>query len=197
MDALRLLANPLERLSTHITICGPYNQRRRFPNVDSKIQKAEISIFKTGCFFDFYQNTVFLEAHSEVLQSVISKPDYPKATPHLTIYDGKSRGLAERLYRVLNQRDVCFRFQASTLKAIMTIRSQHDFDLWTRIDKGLISSRIGMEFDRASVLALSDDERVEKFAKLLDSMIASGEVKGADVERTSLPGILKADFNSM
>ena len=103
LNALRLLCDPAENKTAHITVRGPYSEalpKSQQEALSMKVAGATLEIGPPRTFFNADQNTVYLKCDCEVLSSVWDKPDYDYQ-PHLTIYDGEDRGHAERILRVL------------------------------------------------------------------------------------------------
>lgn len=103
LNIMRFAANPAAKRAAHITLRGPY--RRRLPKdvvhqLSQMIEGAAVSIKGAGVFFDNRQNTVYLHCHSPAIRATWHKPHLPY-TPHLTIYDGKSRAIAKAVYKTL------------------------------------------------------------------------------------------------
>lgn len=103
LNIMRFAANPAAKRAAHITLRGPY--RGRLPKavvhqLSQITEGAAVGIQGAGVFFDKGQNTVYLHCHSPAIRAAWHKPHLPY-TPHLTIYDGKSRALAKAIYQTL------------------------------------------------------------------------------------------------
>ncbi len=107
--------NPLEKWGAHVTLAGPYESAKNLPRSREFCQK--IAVGGVGQFRGGGQNTVFLKIGSDELRSVWDKPDYPY-NPHLTIYDGSDRDLADNLYAKLNEVRPILAFHVSRLDVV-------------------------------------------------------------------------------
>jgi hypothetical protein len=172
IDAIRLLANPSERLRTHITLRGPYEKEvSGFPRIDRMLANCDMAVHGVGCYFERYQNTVFWDVHEAMLRTAMKKRDFPTGKPHLTIYDGDSRKFGSQLLKLFTNRDVSFTFRPSKLSPIYSSGGQGSFDIWVNIDKPFVSGILSYDFSRPKVLALNVEERLNAINLILDAMI--------------------------
>src|SRR5437588_595976 len=111
IDGIRLLSNPFEKESAHITLRGPYRQRYNVDHLSSIVRGTTVLISGVGSFFEAKQNTVFFSCESSHLRAVWHKPNYPDYNPHITLYDGESRRFANELAKAIGKYkyDLCFR----------------------------------------------------------------------------------------
>lgn len=103
LNLMRFAAAPEAKRTAHITVRGPY--RRSLPKdtvrgFSQMIEGEKVQLGGAGVFFARGQNTAYLHCHSPALKAVWHKPQHDY-TPHLTIYDGKSRAAAEDIKAVL------------------------------------------------------------------------------------------------
>jgi hypothetical protein len=166
LDAICYLADPSEKNRAHVTVRGPYTQKRGVPAVSRAVDGSEIVVTGVDAFLEPGQNTVFFAVSAPTLTAVWYKPDYPDSRPHLTIYDGKSREFAIKLRARLQQVNPRFRFQATPLAPLVTKKGQGSFDLRAAFDQDLVKSVTGANVSADAVSDLPSEERIELIAKL-------------------------------
>lgn len=169
IDALRLLANPTEKHRAHITVRGPYSRRRNDFGANSRlIEGSQINILGAGNFFEFGQNTVFLQCGSPKLQDVWDKPDYG-FNPHITLYDGPSREFANRLWDVVSRRSYGVSFVAGPLTQLVSSRrNQGAMNLHASLDSRLLKETTGLDLDGVTIDSLAWDLRLQAIDKLCE-----------------------------
>lgn len=180
LDAMRFLANPLEKNYAHITLRGPYQQRYDLRRIDRIVDGTEVLAYGVGSFFGDSQNTVFIKCHSETLRDVWKKRDYG-FNPHLTIYDGHSRKFAEMLLTRLNNLTLRFRFIVGRLHPLVTHRGQYSMELSQAFNEALFTDVTGTHVSASDVGSLSDEKRValiELFARKLPEFASDTEHRG-------------------
>ena len=178
-DAMRLIANPHEKNRAHITVRGPYRQRYDVRGLDRKIRDTEIVTDGVGSFFDGDQNTVFIGCRSRELREVWLKRDFG-FRPHVTIYDGSSRGFADLLYGRLLDLGIRFRFRVGGLLPLPSVKGQYSMDLRHAFDATFVADITGARLDMADVDALSEEQRIGLVESLAGSLpeCASSQVPG-------------------
>jgi hypothetical protein len=102
LDAIRYLADPNEKTRAHVTLRGPYTQKRSIPTANRIVENSEIEVTGVDAFLGPRQNTVYFALAAPALQGAWHKPDYPEYRPHLTIYDGDSSDFAKLLWSRLH-----------------------------------------------------------------------------------------------
>jgi hypothetical protein len=173
-DAIRYLADPTEKTRAHVTVRGPYPQKHAMPAVRRDIEGSEVFVKGVDAFLEPGQNTVFFALDAPSLAAASRKPDFPDHTPHLTIYDGKSREFAVRLKTRLQKIHPSFRFQAGSLKALVTKKGQGSIELKAAYDEDLVASLTGQRVAASEVPNLSEEKRIELIAKICLSLASSG-----------------------
>lgn len=124
------VANPAEKWPAHVTVAGPYPNRRSAPK--RKPFAQEVNVVGVGQFRSLTQNTVFLKIFSPQLEKFWHKPDYD-FNPHMTIYDGPDTFFATALYNALENLDPHFRFTVKEIERVKSIKGQSSFELYSRL----------------------------------------------------------------
>lgn len=115
----------------HITMRGPYSSPITQENLDEwfrKIKASSILIANAGMFENGTDNFVYLGVsttnNSKNLSTITRKFDYPKNrfdfNPHITLYVGKDKELAIRIFQFLRRERielVCHSFELSVYKS--------------------------------------------------------------------------------
>jgi 2'-5' RNA ligase len=170
LDAIRYLADPTEKTRAHVTLRGPYPQKRSVSTASQVVKGSDVEVTGVDAFLGPYQNTVFFCVSAPGLEKVWHKPDYPTYRPHLTIYDGKSRTFAEHLRFKLQQIEPRFRFKASPLSPLITTKGQGSLELRAAYDQGLVKRLTGRSITTDQVPYLPPEERIELIAKLCSEL---------------------------
>ncbi len=169
LDGLRFLANPHEKGRAHVTARGPYRQRYDVSALSRTIAGSRLAVAGVGSFFGPRQNTVFLRCDSPELRAIWHKPDYGYA-PHLTLYDGASRAVADDLLAALERADVRTSFEVSGLEPLVSSKGQANLDLaaaWA-LARPRLAAATGRELPPAAeVAALPWSERLALIEALL------------------------------
>lgn len=150
LDAIVLLANPREKRRAHITLRGPYKSQDEAENVRVDIRGADISICGVGNFFEYGQNTIFLNSDSEHIRANWWKPKYGY-NPHITLYDGDSREFAEDLYSRIKISRPFMKFSAGYSEIIRSVSGQKDFSLWFDVNLNTVRSVSNDDFNIESI----------------------------------------------
>jgi len=185
LDAICYLADPGEKNRAHVTVRGPYTQRRGVPAISRAVDGSEIAVTGVDAFLEPGQNTVFFAVSAPSLAAVWHKPDFPNSTPHLTIYDGKSRDFAIRLRSRLQQINPRFRFRATPLTPLVTKKGQGTFDLRTAFDEDLVKTVTGTRVAADGVSELPAEERIDLIAKLCSRLVERPETGNIVSNRVS------------
>ena len=179
IDAIRVLANPLEKHRAHITVRGPY--QRAMSSLDAinrDIEGSGIDIDGSGNFFGSGQNTVYLACKSPQLEAVWYKRDYG-FNPHITLYDGQSHEFARKLWDIVSSRTYETSFVAGPLKALVSSRKhQGGMALQADLDLNLLHEVAELDTDAGVVDNLGEEARLVAIGKLCDylSNIDSGQI---------------------
>jgi len=149
--------NPIEKWDAHITVAGPFNSERNLPK--NREYKRKVSVFGPGFFSNPRQSTVFLKVGTFDMRDVWLKPDYP-FNPHLTLYDGHDRELAEELLHRLHSSSMFMKFYVSRLEVVQSLKGQLDlFPIKKELDLNATFLTHGMNFD--DLLELPKPDRIE------------------------------------
>ena len=167
IDAIRVLANPAEKHRAHITVRGPYRRRgKRSDKFSRFVEGSEININGPAHFFDFGQNTVYLQCMSSELKAVWYKPDYD-FNPHITLYDGESSAFARKLWDIVSKHSLKFSFVAGPLTPLVSSRRhQGGMAIKINLDSRLLREVTGLDFDKILVESLGQDARLAAIDRL-------------------------------
>ena len=180
LDALRVICNPREKQSAHVTVAGPFRNTPEPHGLRDQVIGATITVYGVGCFFGERQNTVILECDAPIIKKVWRKYAYGY-TPHITLYDGESQQLAEALYTRAREFDLHFEFPAGRLVRIESTKGQQDFTLASSIEYDFVAHLVGMSIDMQSLDELSTAQRLNFATRVLRFISANfrlGEVAG-------------------
>lgn len=161
LDLAIFILNPLEKWPAHITVAGPYENRRTIPT-DLELGK-KVTAFGAGQFRSDTQNTVYLSVIAD-LEKHWDKPDYGY-TPHLTLYDGDDSILASRFYERLFETRVYITFHVSRLHVIEAIRGQASLALFSNLKTEWMPDLKGK--DLLYFKSMPREERIERAIFLL------------------------------
>lgn len=170
LDAIRLVCNPDEKTSAHVTVRGPYRQRFNMPVLTKEVASEPVCVSGVGNFFEHGQNTVFLKCESEALRRAWFKRDYPY-NPHATLYDGASAVFARSLYERLRVLRLSFCFKPTPLKALVSRRGQRDAEVWMRLNYDLISQAAGYVVDAEIIRRMAEGERLKVAVRLAKHLV--------------------------
>jgi hypothetical protein len=124
------LLNPLEKWQAHITVGGPFKDRREvgaWPMFGGKV-----SFIGVGNFFSEGQQTVYLRGDGFNIRTKWRKSDYGYV-PHLTLYNGNDPILAETLYRRLSKGRWFFHFKQTIFYTVSSTSGQGRLDLISNV----------------------------------------------------------------
>ncbi len=125
--------NPDAKWPAHVTIAGPFPAARSF-SVPDKFS-ATVRVIGAGNFFRYGSSTVFLHVGAEELQPLFRKPDFKgNIVPHLSLYDGENRGLAETFYKKISEIRPFFFFVSSKLEIVTSVSGQFKTYLRERVN---------------------------------------------------------------
>jgi 2'-5' RNA ligase len=174
LDGMRIIADPLQRNFSHITVKGPYrNIQKKRLNEDSKlIQGKEIKVLGAGNFFVDNQNTVFLKCEEKeelyTIWKTKEEKTYKEFHPHITIYDGDNRLFAKQLFDTINSHKINFSFVVDKLELYSSADKNKLFNLKHQVDYLLLSKIAGITITQENIDKLSNQKRVELIDKLCD-----------------------------
>jgi hypothetical protein len=149
LDLAIYLLNPDERWPAHVTIAGPF---RSAADVPASLRFVEqLSILGRGRFENGARSTIFLRVGSRDIASRIKKPDFPNAQPHLTIYSGRDRDLADTLYNELAKINLFGVFYATHFEVVESTE-QYKLDFRLGVYPEILPSTAGKSLDQLRVL---------------------------------------------
>lgn len=115
----------------HITVRGPYTQPlglTRVKRYEGYLRGSPLLLHAPGTFEFPNSSIVYLRADSEAMRRIWYKPDFPTKifgfNPHVTLYSGPDKKLAEKLVAFLKAEDIrllCHRF-----RLVEYVRKQND-----------------------------------------------------------------------
>ena len=160
-DLMRLVAEPDYARSAHITLRGPYKQKKDISDSIFRKDVGKITLRKPGCFFENNQNTVFLNIEIFAISDGWWKPDFPNVTPHLTIYDGKDRETAWVIFNTLKTFSWQIRLNSSPMHILDKKRTIEN-EFLTQYDKvsRTVSDVMGKDITPQEMRNLSLFDRV-------------------------------------
>ena len=92
------LLNPFEKWPAHITVAGPFYNKKQFA-LQKRVLDTTVFSLSRGNFFKHGSNAVFLNVGFREREEVWRKPDFTgNPIPHLTLYDGPDQMLANQLF---------------------------------------------------------------------------------------------------
>lgn len=168
LNAIRLLANPYAKDRAHLTVRGPcsrHYQARTLARLNEQIRGAHVQVADAAAFFAGKQNTVYLACVSDALRTVWHKPDYDYH-PHITLYDGESRPLAEALLSLLAAAPLTLGFAAGALVPLVSVKGQTSLLLPASVDLERLGALVGRPLRLTTLAALSPAERLALIARV-------------------------------
>ncbi len=163
VDAIRLLCDPQEKDRAHITVRGPYN--RMLANVErfnKRIRGSIVRVHEVGYFFEPGQNTVLFKCEAPKLREIWYKPAYNNGfSPHITLYDGKSREFAENLLSIVAKYRYDLSFSIEGLSALRTQKGQQRMNLRMAFDPLLVKQLSGVAVRPHEIETMSEDGRLK------------------------------------
>jgi hypothetical protein len=180
LDTIRLLVWPAVSHPAHITVRGPYTQRRNVAALSSSIEGEPVTLQNVGYFFEKGQHTVYFEAAATLLPTVWHKESFG-FNPHLTLYDGPSRPRAIGLYQLLTRFPIVLSFVAQGLEPLISNGGQGNLSVVNGIDFDFISNIAHMRLDPSTLFALPDrhkDAVIERLCRHLCDQSVGKPVPG-------------------
>jgi hypothetical protein len=160
LNFIRYIANTSEKRKAHVTVIGPVSETSNIELKNSIIEDQKILVTEPGCFFNGKQNTVYLKCAAASIRSVWKK-NFPDYTPHISIYDGKSRQFAEQLLNLFKKLDITFTFHATSLFEILLHKHQLSLDLVLSIDFSYIGKVTKIKIDPNNAVGYSESKRLQ------------------------------------
>ncbi len=117
LELIHKISEPKSTSKPHVTVRGPVRRTIQKGSAWQNIRISSVDLIEPGTFFlnakdARKQNTVYIRCSFMEVSQAWYKPDYPISIPHLTIYDGPSRELAENIFELL-RRYFFWRFRVS------------------------------------------------------------------------------------
>jgi len=174
LDLIRYLAQPDYFRRTHVTVRGPYSRRMSQSFEDSlKIRFSEeqrsLRVVRVGTFFQSTQNTVILVCKIPGIESVWAKPDFgsEEITPHLTLYDGKSREFAYMLRRTAGNYNMKFATKISSIEVLESKRNPAEYlDTYFEDASRLYAGLFVRSVDFREIPSMHEFDRIHRIGRL-------------------------------
>lgn len=173
IEAICMLCDPNTADRPHITVRGPYRREVHDSRKWKDYRPNHVTIYGVDNFFDDGQNTVFLACTIPQKKSVWWKPHYPSGTCHLTLYDGTSRQLAEKLWCILKQFNWRLQVPCGPMEIL---RSEIQIDLFTladtrELERGL-EQATGLDLSIGNVMQMSEETRLRCIKTICQVVLA-------------------------
>jgi hypothetical protein len=157
LNAIIYFANPEQKRPAHITIAGPSEDKFKPIKLDSKLP-LKVSVFGIGRFFNERQNTVFLKCYAEWMRKFWRKRDFGY-NPHITLYDGYSRDLAQRLFTALSGHRMFFTLTVENFEIVESVKGQKSLTLGLELEPNPWLGGAASRADFDNVKSLADWHR--------------------------------------
>ncbi|MGZ3967605.1 MAG: hypothetical protein ACXVJC_21735 [Mucilaginibacter sp.] len=175
LNFVKLLCAPNSKTEVHLSIRGPYKSKLK-PNkiheYNEMIKNSRITVTEAGNFFQENQNTVFLKCESEIIEKVWKKTTYKKdvhgINAHLTLYDGKDRVFAHKLYELLLTKQIHITFLASELIFYDTSKSNLSLMLTYGIDIQIVEDAIRTPWNSLDLIDMPNEDRLKLISKCFE-----------------------------
>lgn len=164
LDLAIFALNPTEQWFAHVTVAGPFTRKIDIPRAREFLH--QVSILGPGRFDNGPRQTVFLNVNSRDLATHMDKPDFADAIPHITLYNGTDKALADWLHAELLERKLFGRFYTTEFQVVES-RPQKRFDLAYSLDTSLLPRTAGLVVDDFRTLPIA--ERVQIALDALDA----------------------------
>jgi hypothetical protein len=153
LDLAIYALNPDEQWNAHVTVAGPFSRKIELPRALEFHQ--QVSILGPGRFNNGPRHTVFLNVNAHDLGLHMDKPDFADAVPHLTLYNGRDKALADWLFFELSKRRLFGRFYTTEFHVVESV-AQKRFDLAYSVDTSLLPRTVGLSAQDFRALATAE-----------------------------------------
>ena len=160
IDTIRFFIDPDQKWRAHITVRGPYELGADVSQLDQYLEGNEVYVLGVDQFSGKNQCTVFLRCDGTKLRQVWDKPDYPY-NPHITLYDGDSREVAEELIRVVGEYHYRLRFRCDRLQPLISVKGAINTELSSSYDPWYMARILGEYIPSSVVRTLPLDTRLK------------------------------------
>jgi hypothetical protein len=164
LDLAIFALNPDEQWYAHVTVAGPFSRKIQLPRALAYHQ--QISILGVGRFDSPSRHTVYLNVNSLDLDEHMNKPDFKNAVPHLTLYNGPDKLLADLLYLELGRRRLFAHFYTTAFRVVES-HPPTNVSLAYSLDTSLLPRTQGLPVDAFKSMTVS-----ERVAVALDALDA-------------------------
>jgi hypothetical protein len=177
VDTIRYLANPDEKHEAHITVRGPYERAIDHEALNKSLTGNVITIDGVGTFDNGSHSVVYFRADGTHLRNVWDKSDFPY-NPHVTLYDGSSRALADELERVLSGYRYHLQFVSDRLYPMVSVGGTKRFDLLFRYDADFMAPVLGARRTAVELQCLPVRERLVLIDRICQHLSELSEYTG-------------------
>jgi len=171
LDAIRLFASPDAKRFSHVTVRGPYNYPLddiELAQLNSILDEKSIIINGVGNFFNENQNTVFFTCHSNSLQRIWQKSDYPNYNPHITIYDGDNLAFAQKIYNIISKYQYNVQCGQNKLMSVEIGNGKNGY-LAESLDERLLPQNLGLSKNfKSQIYNMTIEDRLNYIEKLCE-----------------------------
>ena len=119
-DLARIVLQPEFARPAHITLRGPYKNRKDVAATVMGKDVGSITVTRPGSFLSDMQNTIYLGVTILGISDFWRKPDFPEGIPHLSIYDGEDRRFAWAVFNVLRKHKWGIRLNSTPMHILET-----------------------------------------------------------------------------
>ncbi len=172
IDTIRFLANPHEKWRAHITVIGPRDTRlprHEITDLENKLRGNKIVITGTGVFDNPKRKTVYFKCAASRLRVVWSKPDFGYA-PHISIYDGPSREVADMIDSVVSRYKYCIPFKSDSLHLMVSSKGATNYELALSYDPPTVQAFAGVLPGHVAAREMPFQERLQIIDRICQYM---------------------------
>jgi adenine-specific DNA-methyltransferase len=171
LELVRRICEPNARSKPHVTMGGPLRRRTDSSATWENTQIKRITLVEAGRFLSHAdmsptQNTVYMRCDLHEQAWVHYTPDYPQSVPHVTLYNGKSRDFADRLWDLLRKYSWHLYFEpavSTTLRKVILggRKKKRASEIeYSPEASALFRELVGKEIGYEYVASMSDKERL-------------------------------------
>ncbi len=170
LDAIIFLSDPHQKNGVHVTIQGPLENPPEMDQLQRKFDKSKVHILGAGKFFNERQNTVYLKCDSDQIKQNWLKKTYKNYSPHITIYDGPSKEIANELYSLLKDKRLFFSLECEKVIVLPHSPGQTTFNLMFELDLTELTRLLGKKANPLEIQNMSWGQRRGYLERLLPNL---------------------------
>jgi hypothetical protein len=180
LDVVRFLGEPNKIRFSHITMRGPYAQPLRRERINELRHQHRnvrlVRLTEPSNFFNERQSTVVIGVDLVDLKGLYYKKDFPDGLPHITLYDGRSRGFARALYNMVS----CYKWSIDvSVTDLIEIPKSHPTDqVFTEFYTNFynyFNLFVGDRYGFDDIKKLPDDTRLGLIYEILERCVDAAE----------------------